>query len=155
MKTAFAALAILLAAAGCASGPAGPTLPSTLTFKLNDYEEGGGLLPITGRLVLTIEPTGEAQAATRRDILSDVVRKDDLTREQLEELVRRVNAWTASKEKDPVGTGKNHGFLGYTDRKAGWDKEATLPKELQELVQFLLTLPPTLRVEKKLLKSMK
>lgn len=142
-----AALLILLAA-GCASpGPAGPTLPETLTFKQVDYEEGGGILPITGILELTIEPTGEAKSACRRQILTDVERAGPLSREQLVELVTRVEAWTAKGGKLPPAAGKNHGLIVYGDKKAGWEKDASLPPELSELVRFLLTIPPTLRVQ--------
>ena len=146
MKHSFAVLALL--AVGCASpGPAGPTLPETLTFKQVDYEEAGGILPIVGTLELTIEPTGEAKSACRRQILTDVERGGPLSREQLVELVTRVEAWTAKGGKLPPAAGKNHGLIVYGDRKAGWEKDASLPPELSELVRFLLTIPPTLQVK--------
>jgi hypothetical protein len=145
MRPLAGAVALMLAA-GCAQpGPAGPTLPVKLTFKLNDYEDRGGLLPITGMLELVIEPNGEASAVCRRTILSDVERSDPLTREQLAELVARVEAWT-SKGADVHPRGKNHGFLSYGEKKAGWERDAALPDELQALVNFLLTIPPTLHV---------
>ncbi|MBI3854282.1 MAG: hypothetical protein HY293_01180, partial [Planctomycetes bacterium] len=131
------------------AGPAGPTLPLTLTFRHNDYEETGGTLPITGTLELIIEPSGEARAACRRQILTDVERSDPLTREQLTELVARVEAWTSKAADLPPGTGKNHGFISYGAKKAAWAKDAPLPPELKELVTFLLTIPPTLRVNRK------
>lgn len=143
-------LAALVSAsvAGCATGPAGPTLPQTLTFKLLEYEETGGLLAINGRLELTIEPSGDARSACIRDILSDVSRSGSLTHDQLVQLVSRVEAWTA-KEGDPAPGGKNFGLLVYGTKKAGWQKDAVLPPELKQLVDFLLTLPPTLRVEQR------
>lgn len=143
MKTFLAAL-LLGSVAGCATGPAGPTLPETLTFKLNEYTEGGGILPLTGRLELIIEPTGDARSACRRDILTDVERTGSLNREQLVELVSRVEAWT-SKAGDMAPAGNNHGLIVYGTRKAGWTKDASLSPELQGLVDFLLTIPPSLR----------
>jgi len=144
MRLILAAL-VSMEVAGCASGPAGPTLPDTLTFKLNDYVEGGGLLPLTGRLELTIDPSGDARSACRRDILTDMERTGSLSREQLVELVARVQAWT-SKGGDVAPAGNNHGLLVYGKKKAGWAKDAVLPPELQELVKFLLTIPTTLQV---------
>jgi hypothetical protein len=131
---------------GCATGPAGPTLPHTLTFKLNEYVEGGGILPLTGRLELTIDRSGDARSACRRDILTDIERSGSLSREQLLELGTRVQAWT-SKEGATAPAGKNHGLIVYGERKAGWAKDAVLPPELQQLVDFLLTIPTTLPVE--------
>lgn len=143
MKFLFAAL-LMGSAAGCASGPAGPTLPEKLTFKLNEYTDNGGVLPITGRLELTIETTGDAFSACRRDILTDLERTGSLSREQLVELLSRVEAWTA-KAGDTPPAGNNHGFLSYGTKKAGWSKDASLLPELQKLVDFLLTVPPSLR----------
>ena len=148
MRYSLAALAVL--AAGCAStAPAGPTLPETLTFKQVGYEEAGGILPIVGTLELTIEPTGEATSACRRQVLTDVERSGPLSREQLVELVTRVEAWTAKGGSLPPAAGKNHGLIVYGDRKAGWEKDASLPQELSELVRFLRTIPPTLRVKER------
>lgn len=142
--------AFLLVVAGCASpGPAGPTLPETFTFKHNDFEEAGGILPIVGTLELVIEPTGRAKSACRRQILTDVEREGDLTREQLVELVTRVEAWTARGGDLPPTAGKNHGVIVYGKKKAGWEKDASLPPELNDLVRFLLSIPPTLRVKQR------
>jgi hypothetical protein len=148
MRT-LASILVLAALCGCASsGPAGPTLPMTLTLKQWDYEEAGGILPITGMLDLIIEPTGEAKSACRRQLLSDVERSGDLSREQLVELVTRVEAWTA-KVGDMPGSGKNHGLLVYGTKKAAWQKDDSLPPELDALVKFLLTIPPTLHVQQR------
>jgi len=136
----------LAALAGCASGPPGPTLPMPLNLKQWDYEETGGILPITGMLDLTIEPSGNARSACRRQILTDVERSGTLSREQLVELVTKVEAWTG-KVPDLPGNGKNHGLLVYGTKKAAWQKDASLPPELDALVKFLLTIPPTLHVE--------
>ena len=144
MRT-LAATLLLAAMTGCASEPPGPTLPMPLTFKQNEYEEAGGILPVRGMLELVIEPTGQAKSACRRDILTDVERRGDLTREQLVELVTRVEAWS-QKAGDMPGSGKNFAFLVYGNKKAGWQKDASLPPELDALVKFLLTIPPTLRV---------
>ena len=138
----------LAALAGCASGPPGPTLPMPLNLKQWDYEEAGGILPVTGMLDLTIEPSGEARSACRRQVLTDVERSGTLSREQLVELVTKVEAWTA-KVSDMPGSGKNHGLLVYGTRKAAWQKEASLPPELDALVKFLLTIPPTLSVQQR------
>ncbi|HVE40938.1 MAG TPA: hypothetical protein VNM14_13675 [Planctomycetota bacterium] len=138
----------LAALAGCASGPPGPTLPMPLNLKQWDYQEAGGILPITGMLDLTIEPSGEARSACRRQILTDIERSGTLSREQLVELVTKVEAWTAKVANMP-GTGKNHGLLVYGDKKAAWQKDASLPPELDALVKFLLTIPPTLKVERR------
>jgi hypothetical protein len=138
---------MLLLSAGCADpGPAGPTLPETLTFRHADYEEAGGILPIVGTLDLVIEPTGEAKSACRRQILTDVERSGALTREQLVELTTRVEAWTAKGGTLPPAAGKSHGSIVYGTKKAGWEKNASLPPELADLVRFLLTIPPTLHV---------
>lgn len=145
MRAVLAVVAVGLLS-GCASGPAGPTLPKTLNLKHNDYEEAGGILPIVGMLDLTIEPTGEASSACRRKILTDVERKGDLTGEQLVELVKRVEAWTAKGSDLTPKSGNNHVLITYGDKKAGWEKEASVPPEVAELVRFLLTIPPTLRV---------
>src|SRR6266513_1840284 len=120
------ALILLLASvAGCSSGPPGPTLPQTLT----------------------IEPSGEARSACRRQILTDVERRGELSREQLVELVTRVDAWTAKVGDLPPAAGKHQGSIAYGTKKAAWEKDASLPPELDALVKFLLTIPPTLRVE--------
>lgn len=143
-------LGFLLLSTGCADpAPAGPTLPTKLVFKQIEYEEMGGLLPITGTLELTIEADGHAHAATRREFLHGVERRDPLRREQLVELVTRVEAWTAEGSDLPPIAGKNHGLILYGTRKAGWEKEASLPPKLQELVAFLLSIPPTLHVERR------
>jgi hypothetical protein len=142
------AILLLAAGSGCASEPPGPTLPLPLNLKVNDYEETGGILPIVGMLDLTIEPTGEAHSACRRRILSNVERRGELSREQLVELVTRVEAWTA-KVGDMSGSGKNHGLLVYGTKKAAWQKDDSLPPELDALVRFLLTVPPTLHVEQR------
>src|SRR5881392_3465025 len=80
---------------GCSSGPPAPTLPQTLTFRRGDYEETGGILPIVGTLELTLEPSGAAKSSCLRQILTNVEREGELSREQLLELVNRVEAWTA------------------------------------------------------------
>src|SRR5262245_32448009 len=141
------AMTLFVLTTGCATGPAGPTLPERLVFKLNEYQEGGGILPLTGRLELTIEPTGDAQSACRRDILTDVVRSGSLNREQCVELVSRVEAWISKGSDLPPVGGQNHGLIIYGAKKAGWVKDAKLPPEVQELVNFLLTIPTTLRLE--------
>jgi len=143
MRILLAAVA-LMAVAGCADpGPAGPTLPMKFRFEIEDYEDSGPILPITGRLELVIEPNGTAFAATRRKIFTDFERSGPLTREQLEELVSRVEAWT-SKGGDLPSSPKPYGLILYGEKKARWDKEKALSPELQELVKFLLTIPPTL-----------
>jgi len=148
MRT-LSSILILAAASGCASsGPPGPTLPMTLNLKQWDYEEAGGILPITGMLDLTIEPSGDAKSACRRQLLTDVERSGELSREQLVELVTKVEAWTA-KVGDMPGSGKNHGLLVYGTKKAAWQKDDSLPPELAALVKFLLTIPPTLRVQQR------
>src|SRR5437016_10655693 len=97
----LASILLVAALSGCASGPPGPTLPLALNLKLNDYEESGGILPITGMLDLTIEPSGEARSACRRQILTDVERSGELSREQLVELVTKVEAWTVKVGEMP------------------------------------------------------
>jgi hypothetical protein len=144
----FLSMLILAAFAGCASGPAGPTLPIPINLKLADYEEKGGILPVTGILDLTIEPSGEARSACRRQILTDVERSGGLSREQLIELVTYVEAWTAKVSNMP-GSGKNYGLLVYGDKKAAWKKDDVLPPELDALVHFLLTIPPTLHLQQR------
>src|SRR6185436_4921820 len=143
MRT-FTVLFGLLVLAGCAQpGPAGPTLPMKLRFEMEDYEDNGPALGITGRLELVIQPNGTAFAATRRKVWTDFERTDPLTREQLVELVSRVEAWTSKGGDLPPGP-KPYGYIAYGEKKAGWEKDKPLPPELQELVKFLLTIPPTL-----------
>ena len=143
MRTFLGAVVVLLAV-GCANpGPAGPTLPMKLRFEIDDYEDKGPSLAIKGRLELLIEPNGNAFAATRRKIFNDFERTDPLTREQLVELVSRVEAWT-SKGGDLPPVARPYGLIVYGEKKALWDKEKVLPPELKALVDFLLTIPPTL-----------
>lgn len=140
-------LSAALLVAGCApSGPAGPTLPVPLTFSMADYEDKGGILPITGTLVLTIEPSGVAKSACHRPILTDVERRGELNGEQLQELVRRVDAWAAKAGDAPPAPAKVYATLVYGTKKAWWQKDATLDPELTSLVQFLLSIPPSLSV---------
>jgi len=146
MRTLLAAVA-LMGIAGCADpGPAGPTLPMKLRFELADYEDKGPNAPvlgIQGRLELLIEPDGKAFAATRRQIFTDFERTGPLTREQLVELTHRVDAWML-KDENPPPVPRPTGLIVYGERKVGWEKGKPLPPELQALVQFLLTIPPTL-----------
>ena len=144
----ISATLLLAAAVGCSSQPAGPTLPLPLTFRQAEYRESGGILPVVGTLELTIETTGQARSACRREILTDVERSGELSREQLVELVTRVEAWTARVGTMP-GSGKNHGLVVYGDKKAAWQKDDSLPAELDGLVKFLLSIPPTLKVEQR------
>lgn len=141
-------LAILLAIlAGCSSAPAGPTLPQTLTLRRVDYEEKGGILPVSGILELVIEPTGEAKSSCLRTLLTNVDRAGDLDHEQLVELVQKVEAWVKKAGDATPPKGNNYGLLIYGDKKAGWQKDDKLPPELESLVNFLLTVPPTLRLQ--------
>ena len=55
--------------------------------------------------------------------------------------------WTAKGGKLPPAAAKSHGLIVYGEKKAGWEKDASLPPELAELVRFLLTIPPTLPVK--------
>ena len=145
MRSLLATVLALLV--GCSSGPPGPMLPKTLTLRRVDYEEAGGILPITGTLELVIEPSGEAKSSCLRQILTNVDRSGDLSREQLLELVSRVDAWMAKPGEMPPGKGNNYGKLVYGDKKVVWQKDDKLPPELEALVNFLLTVPPTLRAE--------
>jgi len=143
MRT-FTVLFGLLVLAGCAqTGPAGPTLPMKLRFEIEDYEDNGPALGITGRLELVIDPNGRAFAATRRKVFTDFERTDPLTREQLVELVSRVEAWTSKGGELPTSP-KPYGVVVYGEKKAMWDKDKALSPELQELVKFLVSIPPTL-----------
>jgi hypothetical protein len=137
---------LLVFAAGCASEPAGPTLPMPVTLTLADYEEEGGILPIVGTLELTVEPTGAAKSVCRREILTDVERKGELNHDQLVELVARVEAWTSRGNDPEFARGKPRGVLVYGTRRAAWGKDDTLEPELNALVIFLRRIPPTLRV---------
>jgi hypothetical protein len=149
MRILSALLPLIVAGCSTSQAPEGPTLPETLTFKHVDYQDAGGLLPIVGTLELTIEPNGEAKSACRRQILTDVERTGPLSRRQLVELVTRVEIWTAKAGEFPPAAGKNHGLIVYGAKKAGWEKDASLPPELADLVRFLLTIPPTLRVKER------
>jgi hypothetical protein len=145
MRSLSAAFLALLV--GCSSGPPAPTLPQTLTLRRVDYEESGGILPITGILELVIEPSGEAKSSCLRQILTNVDRAGELSREQLIELVSRVDAWTAKPGVLPPAKGNNYGLLVYGDKKAAWQKDDKLPPELESLVNFLLSVPPTLSTQ--------
>ena len=54
-----------------------------------------------------------------------------------------------AKVGDLPGSGKNHGLLVYGTKKSAWQKDDSLPPELDALVKFLLTIPPTLRVDQR------
>jgi hypothetical protein len=138
---------LLLGFAGCASsGPAGPTLELPLTYTEDDFEDAGGILPITGLLELKIEPSGQATSSVMRKILTNMDRKGDLTGPQLTDLHALVEAWVKKGSPGPSLGTPAFASLTYGTKRVAWKKETELPPELSELARFLRTLPPTLTV---------
>jgi hypothetical protein len=145
MKPIAALIAVVLA--GCAaSGPPAPPLPHTLVLMEQNYEERGGILPIVGTLTFTIAPDGGAECITRRQILSDVERKGDLSNEARWELHTKVEAWTAKAGTPPPPHPKPYGSLSYGELNVTWEKGTLLPPELADLVVFLKTQTTTIGV---------
>lgn len=137
----------LLTVAGCASGPAGPTLPSLLVYSEDDVDDNGGVLPITGLLELKIDPDGYGTSSVMRKVFTNVDRRSELSGEQLRSVVTLVDAWVKKGSEGPSVNAKiAFGSLSYGGKKVSWEKGAVLPPELAELVRFLKTIPPTLSV---------
>lgn len=136
MKLIAGFLTLLLA--GCAaSGPPAPPLAQTLTLTEQNYEEKGGILPMSGTLTLTVEPDGSASSICKRQILTDVERRGDLSNEARWELHTKVEAWVAKAGSPPPPSPKHYGLLTYGDLKVAWEKDASLAPELADLVGFL------------------
>jgi hypothetical protein len=134
--------------AGCAaSGPPAPPLSATLILTEQDFEDKGGIFPIIGTLTFTIEPDGHATSFCRRQILSDVERRGELSNEAHWELNTKLEAWTAkaAKPADPAPA-KPYGSLTYGDLKATWGKGDLLAPELADLVAFLKAQTTTIGV---------
>jgi hypothetical protein len=148
MKKTLAALLLILP--GCASsGPPAPPLEATLTLTEPDFEEKGGILPIIGTLTVTITPEGAGESICKRQILSDVERRGDLSNAERWELHNKVDAWVAKSGEDPGSSGPPYGVLSYGTHKATWNKGASLSPELRELVQYLKMLTLSLNVVRK------
>src|SRR5690242_12731860 len=99
--------------AGCAaSGPPAPPLSATLILTEQDFEEKGGILPIVGTLTFTIEPDGRATSFCRRQILTDVERRGELSNEARWDLNTKIEAWTSKAGKPAAPTSpKPYGSL--------------------------------------------
>ena len=134
--------------AGCAaSGPPAPPLSATLILTEQEFEDKGGIFPIIGTLTFTIEPDGHATSFCRRQILSDVERRGELSNEALWALNTKLEAWTAKAAKPPAPTAaKPYGSLTYGDLKASWGKGDLLAPELSDLVAFLKAQTTTIGV---------
>ncbi|HLY75785.1 MAG TPA: hypothetical protein VKU80_16830 [Planctomycetota bacterium] len=148
MKHLLAGMLILLV--GCASsGPPAPPLSASITFTEPDYEEKGGILPVTGFLTVTVKPEGEATSICKRQILTDVERSGELSNAQRWELYTKAEAWAAKAVNEGAPTGKPHCSLSYGNHRATWEKGASLPPELDELVQYIKSLTLSLSVVRK------
>src|SRR5258708_39139289 len=113
---------LLVFVAGCAaSGPAAPPLAATITLTEPDYEERGGLLPITGVLTMTVNPDGGATSICKRQIFTDVERKGDLSNSERWELHTKAEAW-AAKAGTEAPAGKPYGTLTYGRHRASWEQ---------------------------------
>jgi len=140
---------MLVLVAGCAaSGPPAPPLAATLTLTEPDFEEKGGILSIVGVLTMTVQPDGEATSICKRQIFTDVERRGDLSNSERWELHAKAEAW-AEKAGAEAPAAKPYGTLTYGDHKASWEKGATLPPELADLVQYLKRLTLSLSVVRK------
>jgi len=141
---------ILVLLAGCASsGPPAPPLSAPITLIEPDYEEKGGILPVAGMLTVTVKPEGEATSICRRQILTDVERSGDLTNSERWELYTKAEAWAAKAVNEGAPTGKPRCSLTYGEHKTSWEKGASLPPELDELVQYLKSLSRSLSIVRK------
>jgi hypothetical protein len=148
MKPIAAFICVVLA--GCAaSGPPAPPLSQTLILVEQNFEEKGGLLPIIGTLTLTIAPDGGATSICKRQILTDVERRGDLSNEARWELHTKVEAWTAKAGPPSAPSPKPYGSLTYGDLKITWEKDALLIPELADLVAFLKVQTTTISVVRK------
>src|SRR3954465_13305023 len=133
--------------AGCAaSGPPAPPLSHPLTLVEQNFEDKGGILPIIGTLTFTIEPDGQATSFCRRQILTDVERRGELSNEALWELNTKLEAWTAKAGKPPAPAPNAYGSLTYGELKVGWGKGDLLAPELADLVSFLKAQTTTIGV---------
>jgi len=145
MKPMAGLIAVVLA--GCAaSGPPAPPLSQTLILTEQDFSEKGGILPIIGTLTFTILPDGEATSICRRQILTDVERRGDLSNEARWELHTKVEAWTAKAGTQHAPAPRPYGSLSYGDLKVTWEKDAILAPELADLVAFLKAQTTTISV---------
>jgi hypothetical protein len=144
MKLSFVGILVLLA--GCASGPAAPPLAAPITYMEPDYEENGGILPITGFLTVTVNPDGTAKALCKRQILTDVERSGELTNSERWELYTKSEAWAEAGGTEGAGAGKPHCTLIYGTHRATWEKGASLAPELEDVVRYLKSLTATLSV---------
>ena len=134
--------------AGCAaSGPPAPPLSATLILTEQNFEDKGGIFPIIGTLTFTIEPDGRATSFCRRQILTDIERRGELSNEALWELNTKLEAWTAkaAKPTEPAAP-QPYGSLTYGDLKASWGKGDLLAPELSDLVSFLKAQTTTIGV---------
>jgi hypothetical protein len=134
--------------AGCAaSGPPAPPLSSTLILTEQDFEDKGGIFPIIGTLTFTIEPDGHATSFCRRQILSDVERRGELSNDSRWELNTKIEAWTAKAARPSAPAAPNpYGSLTYGDLKVTWGKGDLLAPELADLVSFLKAQTTTIGV---------
>ncbi|HLY10569.1 MAG TPA: hypothetical protein VKW04_14795 [Planctomycetota bacterium] len=148
MKHALVATLVLLAGCGT-SGPPAPPLPAPITLTLPDYEEKGGILPVVGTLTVTVTPEGEASSICRRQILTDVERRGELSNSERWELHTRAEAWAAKAGDELAPPGKTFGSLIYGAHKATWEKGASLSPELDLLVHYLKELSLSLSVVRK------
>jgi hypothetical protein len=114
-----------------------------------DYEETGGILPVVGFLTVTVQPDGDATSVCKRQILTDVERKGDLYNSERWELYTKAEAWAASAGTEAAPPGKPHCSLTYGSHKATWEKGASLPPELDDLVHYLKKLSQSLSVVRK------
>ncbi len=140
----FCWMIALAALAGCATGPAGPTLPSTLLSPDAEFEDTGGVLPIHGVLQLKIETDGMGTSTVAREIWTNIDRRSALSGDQLQQVHRLVEAWVAGGKEGPNVGAKPFASISYEGKKFGWAKDAALPDALNALVAYLRTIPPTL-----------
>jgi hypothetical protein len=148
MKHFLACLLVFLSA--CASsGPEAPPLAATITLTEPDFEEKGGILPVIGVLTMTVTPEGAATSICKRQILTDVERRGNLSNSERWELRTKAEAWAAKAGTEPAATGKPYGSLTYGAHKATWEKGASLAPELADLVQYLKTLTLSINVVRK------
>jgi len=131
-------LLLLAGLAGCASsGPPAPPLAADLHLVENGFQEKGGIFPVVGVLTLKITPEGEATSICRRELLTDIERRRDLSESERWELHTKVEAWAAKAGPETAPAGKVWGMLTYGAHQVRWQKGDSLTPELTELLQYL------------------
>jgi len=140
----------LLAVLGCGptqgdpENPSAPRLAAPLTYVQANYSDSTALFGIEGRLEMTVQPGGEAEASVKPPILTGVYRKGRVSGSTLAEHARSVQEWTASADSAPGVPADTGSLLTYGERKAQWGRRTTLSPPLSRLRTLLEEIARTL-----------